>query len=108
MNLALDDIVPISQARARLTELADQVATQGRPKLFTRNGTGYVALVTASELEELERFRAEAWYSNLRAVAAALPQMHAGQGMQVEEFKRRSKALVAKLEKSGQAALSAR
>ena len=54
MQIALNNIVPISQARARLTELADEVATDGRPKLFTRNGTGYVALISASELSRIE------------------------------------------------------
>ena len=100
MQLALNDIIPISQARARLTELADEVATHGRPKLLTRNGTGYVALVTATELDELERFRAAAWQSNFEAVVAALPEIQAGQGMAVDEFKKRSTALISKLGKS--------
>ena len=68
MQIALNNIVPISQARARLTELADEVATDGRPKLFTRNGTGYVALISVGELEELENFRSMAYASNLAAL----------------------------------------
>jgi prevent-host-death family protein len=97
MQIALNDIIPISQARARLTELADEVATDGRPKLFTRNGTGYVALISAGELEELESFRNLAQVSSLVAVAQALPEIQSGAGMRVDVFKAKAKARIAKL-----------
>lgn len=41
--MANDDIVPLSQVRARLTELAEEVRA-GKEKIITRNGEGYVAL----------------------------------------------------------------
>jgi prevent-host-death family protein len=97
MQIALNNIVPISQARARLTELADEVATDGLPKLFTRNGTGYVALISAGELEELENFRNLAHVSSLLALAQALPEIQSGGGMPVDVFKAKAKARVAKL-----------
>lgn len=97
MQIALNNIVPISQARARLTELADEVATDGRPKLLTRNGIGYVALISAGELEELENFRSMAYASNLAAVTLALPEIQSGRGMSVNDFRARVQARVKKL-----------
>lgn len=44
------DIVPISDARARLTELSDEVVA-GAEKLLTKNGAAYVALVDARKLD---------------------------------------------------------
>jgi prevent-host-death family protein len=99
MQIALSNIVPISQARARLTELADEVATDGRPKLFTRNGTGYVALIGAHELEELENFRSAAHVANLRAVRQALPEIQSGTGKSVSEFRAHAQVRVKKLNK---------
>ena len=57
MPIATTDIVPFSQVRARLTELAEEAAN-GREKIITRNGESYVALVDAGRLDyyhQLER-----------------------------------------------------
>ena len=48
--IATKNIVPISRARARLTELADDVSKSGQEKVFTKNGESYVALITAGQL----------------------------------------------------------
>ena len=50
MSFTTQDVVPISEARARLTELADAVAS-GAEKLLTKNGVAYVALVDAKKLD---------------------------------------------------------
>lgn len=50
MSFTAQDIVPISEARARLTELSDEVVN-GAEKLLTKNGTAYVALVDAKRLD---------------------------------------------------------
>ncbi|MBN3728093.1 type II toxin-antitoxin system Phd/YefM family antitoxin [Burkholderia sp. Ac-20379] len=53
------DIIPLSQARANLSELADQVRA-GDEKIITKNGESYVALVDARRLDyyhHLERER---------------------------------------------------
>jgi len=78
MNIQPQDIIPISKARARLTELADDVVTHGRHKVLTRNGESYVALVTADELEELEQFRQMQRQSDLRALAESAQDIAAG------------------------------
>ena len=50
MSITSADIVPLSQVRARFTELADQVH-QGDEKVITRNGESYVALIDAAKLD---------------------------------------------------------
>ena len=50
MSFTTQDVVPISEARARLTELADDVVS-GAEKLLTKNGAAYVAIVDAKKLD---------------------------------------------------------
>ncbi len=59
MTLFTSDVVPLSQARANLSELADQVKA-GAEKVITKNGESYVALIDAQRLDyyhRLERAR---------------------------------------------------
>ena len=51
MSLRTSDVVPISEARARLTELAEEVVDGGAEKVLTKNGSSYVALVDAKKLD---------------------------------------------------------
>lgn len=50
MGIAASDIIPLSQARATLSDLADQVVA-GAEKVITKNGESYVALVDARRLD---------------------------------------------------------
>lgn len=50
MSIRAKDVVPISEARARLTELADDVVA-GAEKVLTKNGAAFVALVDAKKLD---------------------------------------------------------
>ncbi|MEY4591384.1 MAG: hypothetical protein RIR18_279 [Pseudomonadota bacterium] len=50
MSFAARDVVSFSDARARLTELSDEVV-HGAEKVLTRNGVAYVALVDAKKLD---------------------------------------------------------
>jgi prevent-host-death family protein len=45
------DVVPISEARARLTELAEEVVGAGAEKILTKNGASYVAIVDVRKLD---------------------------------------------------------
>lgn len=59
MAFTSHDIVPLSQARANLSDLADQVK-EGAEKIITKNGESYVALIDAKRLDyyhQLERER---------------------------------------------------
>lgn len=57
MPISAKDIIPFSQVRARLTNLAEE-ASAGEEKIITRNGESYVALIDARRLDyyhQLER-----------------------------------------------------
>lgn len=47
MGISASDVVPFSQARANLSELAEQVKA-GAEKIITKNGESYIALIQAS------------------------------------------------------------
>ena len=59
MTLRASDIVPISEARARLTELAEDVVGAGTEKILTKNGASYVALIDARRLDYYHALEAE-------------------------------------------------
>lgn len=59
MPISASDVIPLSQARANLSELADQVKA-GAEKIITKNGESYVAIIDAQRLDyyhQLERER---------------------------------------------------
>jgi prevent-host-death family protein len=59
MSIHASDVVPFSQARANLSDLADQVKA-GAEKIITKNGESYVALIDSDRLDhyhQLERER---------------------------------------------------
>ncbi|GAB3650732.1 type II toxin-antitoxin system Phd/YefM family antitoxin [Ramlibacter alkalitolerans] len=59
MGVRAADVVPISEARARLTELAEDVVGRGSEKVLTKNGASYVALVDARKLDYYHALEAE-------------------------------------------------
>jgi prevent-host-death family protein len=57
MSISASDVIPLSHARANLSELAEQVKA-GAEKIVTKNGESYVAIVDAQRLDyyhQLER-----------------------------------------------------
>ena len=58
MPLTASDIVPLTQARANLSELADEVKA-GAEKIITKNGESYVALIDADRLDYYHRLERE-------------------------------------------------
>ena len=58
MAVRAKDIVPLSQVRARLTELTEEVRS-GDEKIITRNGQSYVALIDARRLDHYHRLERE-------------------------------------------------
>jgi prevent-host-death family protein len=59
MAITTDDIVPLSRARARLTELCEEVRSRGKEKIITRNGESCVALIDARRLDHYHRIERE-------------------------------------------------
>lgn len=59
MGISVRDVVAFSQARANLSDLAEQVKA-GAEKIITKNGESYVALIDSDRLDyyhSLERER---------------------------------------------------
>ena len=58
MTIAAADVIPLTQARANLSELADQVKA-GAEKIITKNGESYVALIDSDRLDYYHRLERE-------------------------------------------------
>jgi prevent-host-death family protein len=58
MALTAKDVIPLTQARSRLSEIADEVKT-GSEKIITKNGESYVALIDAQRLDYYHRLERE-------------------------------------------------
>ncbi len=59
MGISETDVIPLSQARANFSELAEEVKA-GAEKIVTKNGESYIALIDAHRLDyyhKLERER---------------------------------------------------
>lgn len=87
MTLRASDIIPISEARARLTELAEDLVGSGAKKVLTKNGSSYVALVDAKKLDDDHALELEhAGLILLTAAQAARGQVIAGKRMSSAEL----------------------
>lgn len=58
MGISVRDVVAFSQARANLSELAEQVKA-GTEKIITKNGESYVALIDSDRLDYYHRLERE-------------------------------------------------
>src|SRR5450759_2821270 len=58
MAIKTSDVIPFSQARSRLSEIADEVKA-GAEKIITKNGESYVALIDAGKLDYYHRLERE-------------------------------------------------
>ncbi|WP_158900808.1 type II toxin-antitoxin system Phd/YefM family antitoxin [Burkholderia sp. L27(2015)] len=58
MAFSASDVVPLSQARATLSDLADQVKA-GAEKIITKNGESYVAIIDAQRLDYYHQLECE-------------------------------------------------
>jgi prevent-host-death family protein len=58
MGISTRDVIPLSQARASFSELAEEVKA-GAEKVITRNGESYVALIDAKRLDYYHRLERE-------------------------------------------------
>ncbi len=59
MALSPKDVVPLTKARAQLTELCDEVSKSSTEKLITKNGESCAALIGADRLEYYHRLERE-------------------------------------------------
>lgn len=87
MALRTSDVIPISEARARLTELAQDVVDGAAEKILTKNGASYVAIIDARKLDYYHSLEQE--HANLALIAEAetgLRQVLGGQGLTPAEL----------------------
>ena len=87
MAVSAKDIVPLSQVRARLTELTEEVHA-GSEKIITRNGESYVALIDAARLDHYHRLEREHIHLSLLAEASqGLDDVEAGRVITAAELR---------------------
>jgi antitoxin (DNA-binding transcriptional repressor) of toxin-antitoxin stability system len=58
MAITSKDVIPLSLARSRLSDIADEVKG-GAEKIITKNGESYVALIDADRLDYYHRLERE-------------------------------------------------
>lgn len=78
MPITTRDVIPLTQARANLSELADEVKL-GAEKIITKNGESYVALIDAQRLDHYHRLeRAQIHLLLLQEAEKGLADIEAG------------------------------
>jgi prevent-host-death family protein len=58
MGVSASNVIPLSQARANFSELADEVKA-GAEKIVTKNGESYIALIGSDRLDYYHRLEHE-------------------------------------------------
>lgn len=59
MPISPKDIIPLTKARAKLTELCEEVRREGAEKIITKNGESCAALIDAERLDHYHRLERE-------------------------------------------------
>jgi prevent-host-death family protein len=59
MPVSPKDVIPLTRARAKLTELCDEVSRGPAEKLITKNGESCAAIIGAERLEYYHRLERE-------------------------------------------------
>lgn len=92
MGITTKDVIPLTQARANLSELAEEVKA-GAEKIITRNGESYVALIDAGRLDYYHRLERERIHLILLDEAGkGMADIAAGRTRDARQFLRRFKA----------------
>ena len=90
MDITSKDVVSLSQARAKFTELCDEVRTNGSEKLITKNGGSCVALIDADRLDYYHRLEREHIHLGLLEEAIkGLTDLKAGKTLSLAQLKAR-------------------
>lgn len=86
MAIQTSDIVSLSDARTRFSELAEE-AKKGAEKVITRNGRSYVALIDAEKLDYYHRLENERYELDLLMnIERGLDDVEAGRVSDAREF----------------------
>ena len=90
MPVSSKDIVPLTRARAKLTELVDEVKAEQREKIITKNGESYAALIDAERLDHYHRLEREHIHLTLLEEATrGLDDLNTGKTLSLVKLKSR-------------------
>lgn len=90
MSISSKDIIPLTRARAKLTELCDQVKREHGEKILTKNGESCAALIDAERLDHYHRLEREHIHLILLEEAVrGVEDVNAGRTMTLAKLKAR-------------------
>lgn len=90
MAITSKDIISLSQARAKLTELCEEVRSKGGEKIITKNGGSCAALIDADRLDYYHRLEREHIHLGLLEEAIkGLTDLKAGKTLSLAQLKAR-------------------
>jgi prevent-host-death family protein len=88
MAISSKDIIPLTRARAKLTELCEEVRTKGSEKIITKNGESCAALIDAERLDHYHRLEREHVHlSLLREAIKGAADLKAGRMLSLRQLK---------------------
>ncbi len=90
MPVSPKDVVALTKARARLTELCEEVSRGPVEKLITRNGESCAALIGADRLEYYHRLERERIHLTLlREATRGLENLKTGRTLSLRQLRAR-------------------
>lgn len=90
MAISSKDIISLSHARAKLTELCEEVRSKGSEKIITKNGESCAALIDADRLDHYHRLEREHIHlSLLQEAIRGVEGLEAGATLSLAELKSR-------------------
>jgi prevent-host-death family protein len=90
MSISSKDIIPLTRARTKLTELCAQVQREHGEKILTKNGESCAALIDAERLDYYHRLEREHIHIKLLEEAVrGLDDVNAGRVISVAKLKAR-------------------
>ncbi|MBI1747201.1 MAG: type II toxin-antitoxin system Phd/YefM family antitoxin [Acidobacteria bacterium] len=90
MSISAKDIIPLTKARAKLTELCEQVRREHGEKIITKNGESCAALIDADRLDHYHRLEREHVHLTLLEEAiGGMEEVAAGKTLSLKELKTR-------------------
>jgi prevent-host-death family protein len=90
MPISPKDIIPLTKARAKLTELCEEVRQEHGEKIITKNGESCAALIDADRLDHYHRLEREHVHLTLLEEAIrGMQNVAAGKTLSLKELKTR-------------------
>ena len=100
MTVYSRDIVPLSAARSRFSELVDE-AHAGDDKIITKNGEAYVAVIDIAKLDYYRQaVRERGQMLQLQDIERSLDDLDAGRVLTEAQFEKSLKQRIARVKKA--------